>query len=78
MLKLHLLILHLATVAFSVLNSVLFEGIVVTSVVVQFLIEIVDDFVACYIQKLPCMRHDDHCASTIADVVLQPHDCVQI
>ena len=55
MLQLHLLVLHLPTVAFSVLNSVLFEGIVVTSVVVQFLIEIVDDFVACYIQKLPCM-----------------------
>jgi len=74
----HLLVFNLTAVAFSGLDSDFFEGVVVTSIVVKFFIEEMDDFITCHIEELSSVRDDDHCTFAIADVVLEPHDGIKI
>lgn len=78
MFQLHLLVLHCSAVAFSVFDTHLLEGIVVAAVVVQFLVEVVDYLVAGHIQELSGMGDDDDCTLAVADVVLKPHDSIQV
>lgn len=78
MLQLHLLVFNLPSVAFSALDSDLLESVVVTTIVVKFFIEEMNDLVTGHIQELPGMRNDNHCAFAVADVVLEPHDGVKI
>lgn len=44
----------------------------------KFFIVIVNNLVTCDIQELSGVGDDDHCIFTVSDVVLQPHDCIQI
>jgi hypothetical protein len=73
-LQFHLLVLHLPSVALSVFNTHFFEGVVVTSIVVKFFIEIMDDLIASNVKELSGVGDDDNSALAVAYVVLQPHD----
>lgn len=78
MLKFHLLAIEILLLPISVFNSDLLECIIVSFVVLQLLIVIVDDLVAGHIQELAGMRHDDHSVLAGGNVVLQPHHGIQI
>jgi hypothetical protein len=74
----HLLVVELFFAPFPVLDSQFFEGVVVASVVVEFLVVEVDGFVAGDVEELAGVGDDHHCAFAVADVVLEPHNGVQI
>ncbi len=78
MLKLELLTLELFFMSFLVLNSQLFKCVIVSFIVVKFLLVEVHNLVASHIQELTGVRDNNNCALAICDVVLEPHDCVQV
>lgn len=69
MLELHLLVFHLPTVSFPVLYPCLLESVIVSTIVLESLVEKVDYLVASHIQELPGVRHNDDCALAVADIV---------
>ena len=76
--KLRLLVLHLTSVTLSVLNSILFEGVVVVAAIrLEFFIEGVDNFITGNIQKLSSVRDNHNSALAFADIVLEPHHSVK-
>ena len=78
MFKLRLLVLHLTSVTLSVLNSILFEGVVVVAAIrLEFFIEGVDNFITGNIQKLSSVRDNHKSALAFADIVLEPHHSVK-
>ncbi len=78
MLKLELLALELFFMSFLVLDSQLFKGVIVSFVIIKFFLVEVHNLVASHIQELTSMRDNNNCALAICDVVLKPHDCVQV
>ena len=78
MLQFHLLTLHLLTITFSIFNSQLFKGIIVSTIVMQPLVEKMDYLVTCHVQKFTGVRHYNYCSLAITNIVLQPHHSVQI
>lgn len=78
MLQFHLLSLQLPLVPLSIFDSYLLESVIVASVVLKPFVEEVNDLVTCHVQELSGVGYDHDCTFAIADVVLQPHDCVQI
>ena len=49
MLKLHLLVFELFLISLSIFDTHFFEGIIVTTVIVEFLIEVMHNLIACNI-----------------------------
>jgi hypothetical protein len=78
MLKLELLAVKLFSMSFLVLNSQLFERVIVSFVIVKFFLVEVHNLVASHIQELTGVRDNNNGALAICDVVLKPHDCVQV
>ena len=73
-----MLALKLFLLSLSVLNSHFLESVVVAFVVVEFLLVKMDDLVACHVEELTGVGNDDDCALAVCDVVLKPHNCVQV
>ena len=78
MFKLHLLVLHLTSVTLSVLNSSLFEGVVVTAIILKFFIEEVNNLITGDIEKLSSVRDNNNSALAVTDIILEPHHSVQV
>lgn len=78
MVKFHLLTVESLLLSFSVLYSDFFKCVVISLVVVEFLLVEMNDLVACYVQEFSSMRYNDDCVFTVSNVVLKPHDCIQI
>ena len=78
MLKLQLLALELLFLSFFVLNSQLLKRIIISFIVVELFLVEVHDLITSDIQKLSGMGHDHDCALTVGNVVLEPHDGVEV
>lgn len=76
--ELHLLVFNFSAISFSALNSDLLKSVVVTAIVIQFFVEKMNNFIASHVQKLSGVRHDNNCTFAVANIVLEPHDSVQI
>jgi hypothetical protein len=72
------LILDCLYIPLSVLNSQLLESVVIATVVVKLLVEEMDDLVAGHVEELSGVGNDDHRTLAVADIVLEPHDSVQV
>lgn len=70
MFKLHLLIFELLLVSLSVFDTHLFEGIIVTTIIVEFLIEVMHNLIACNIKELSCVRYNNYSTFTVANIIL--------
>lgn len=76
MLELHLLIVELLCASLSIFDTQLFEGIIVTTIIVKFFIEVMHNLIASNIQELSGVGYDDDSTFTVADIVLKPHNCI--
>lgn len=78
MFQLKLLAFKLFFVSFLVLNSQLFECVIISLIVVKFLLVEMHDFVTGHVKEFSGMGDDDDCTFAVCDVVFEPHDCIKI
>lgn len=78
MFEFKLLTVELFFLSLSVLNSDLFEGVVISFIVVELLLIEVDDLVACNVEELSGVGHNNDGVFTVCNVVFEPHNGVQI
>lgn len=70
MLKLHLLIVQLLFIPFSALNSNLFESVIISFIVIQLFIEVMNRLIAGNIQELSSVGYDNYSVFACADIIL--------
>lgn len=73
-----MLTVKLLFLSFSVLDTHFLKSVIISFVVIEFLLIKMNDLVACDVQELTCVRYNDDSVLAVCDVILEPHDSVQV